>query len=135
MSTDEPFIRTQAGTNDGEVVKTKGERSGRCGICGNKGAVQRTFEKTVTPFAMSSNTAATKPEARSEQTAEVQRWVSEPFYHHLCALDFMDVLEESGILEEILPRIREHIARRKAGADQITQLSVVGNGGPRVVEG
>ncbi len=55
-------------------------------------------------------------------------WVDKPFYHQLCMLDFMDLLEETGILEEILPRIREHIARRKAQADQITQLSVVGNG-------
>jgi hypothetical protein len=128
IDTDVPFIRTQAGTNDGVVVKTKGERSGRCPICGDKGALQRTFEKTVTAFAIHSTTAPTKAEARAEQTKEVTEWVEHPFYHHLCTIDFIDLLEETGILEEILPRIRDHMAARKAQADQITQLSVVGNG-------
>ena len=123
-----PYIRTQVGTNDPEVVKTKGERAGRCQICGDKDKIQRTFSKTVTAFAIHSNTAATKAEARREQTEEVTEWVSKPYYHQLCMLDFMDLLEDTGILEEILPRIREHIAQRKAQADRVTQLSVVGNG-------
>ena len=131
MSTDTdaiPFITTQAGANDPEVVKTKGERSGRCQICGEKDKIQRTFAKTVTPFAINSNTAPSKADARAEQEREVTAWVDTPFYHQLCMLDFMDLLEDSGILEEILPRIREHIAQRKAQADRVTQLSVVGNG-------
>ncbi len=57
---DVPFITTQTGSNDPDVVKTKGERSGRCQICGDKDKIQRTFTKTVTPFAINANTAPTK---------------------------------------------------------------------------
>jgi hypothetical protein len=129
MSTEPDLtITTQRGINDADTVRVPVERRGMCWICGAQGKKTRTFEVVVTPFAIHSNTVSTKAEGRNQLAKEGQEWADSPYYHDLCMLDFMDLLKEIGILDRILPEIREHIAAKKAQSDQITQLSVVGNG-------
>jgi hypothetical protein len=131
MSTDTeiPFTRTDhPDLNGPEPVQHKFERAGRCGICGKPHKTQRTLQKFVTPFAMHSNTVVTKSDARKDLARDGDEWISKPPYHEPCMYDFMDALEESGLLSEMLPRMQEYLAHKKAQADRVTQLSVVGNG-------
>ena len=58
-------ITTQRGLNNPDTVKVPVERRGVCWICGTPGKKTRTFEVIVTPFAMHSNTVATKAEGRN----------------------------------------------------------------------
>ena len=68
-----------------EVVRVRGQKRGKCSVCGKFAVRATAFEQTINPF---NKNAAGIPKSRAEITdellAERRIWLEEPVQHSKC---------------------------------------------------